>query len=90
MKLPDDDVLRYIEEKRGVEISRDSFVSSEFYNPHHPEGKLFPAYYANNGKGDGTMTKLVELEGKCYVVQPCGKPIQDIIPILKSSRRPKE
>ena len=89
MKLPPEEVLEYIESQRGLLISRGAYLSEEYYNPHHMEGKYFPAFYANNGLRNGTQTKLVELEGINYVVQSSMKATAAPIPILRSGRTPK-
>ena len=87
VRLPSEKILRYIEGNRGVEISRNGFVSREYYNPHHFEGKNTPVFHANNGQGDGTQTALVEVNGIVYVVCRTGMAHSDPIEILRSGRK---
>ena len=86
MRLPSEEILQFIEANRHITICRDSFVSREYYNPHHQEGKNNPVYYANNGRGDGSQTMLVELKGVIYVVDRTGKAHPEPIEILRSGR----
>ena len=86
MRLPPEEILQYIEQNRGIDISRDSFAAREYYNPHHMEGKNHPVFYANNGLGDGSHTKLVEINKEIHVVDRAGRAHPDPIPILRSGR----
>ena len=86
MRLPPEDILQFIEANRNISISRDSFLSAEYYNAHHPEGKHHPAFYSNNGDGSGKQTILVELAGIIYVVDRTGKASPDPVKILRSGR----
>jgi len=86
MRLPSEDILTYIEQNRGIEISRDSFAAREYYNPHHMKGKNTPVFHANNGLGDGSQTKLVDIGKIIYVVDRAGRAHPEPIPILRSGR----
>jgi len=83
-KLPSEEVLRFIEGSLNIVIAREAFASREYYNAHHPEGKHTPAFYANNGLGDGTHTTLVELNGVSHVVLPTTKAHKGPIDIFRS------
>ena len=87
MRFPPESVLQYIENSRGIEISRHGFASREYYNPNHPQGKHTPAFYANSGKGDGKAVILVEINKVNYVVDTTGKAVAEPIMILKSGRK---
>jgi len=87
MRLPAEDVLQYIESKLNISISRDYFLSEEFYNPHHKQGRDHPAYWANNGLKDGSQTKLAEVDGMICVVDRTGTPFEGPVPISHSSRQ---
>lgn len=84
--FPSEDVLQFIENNRRIVITRDAYVSREFYNCNHPEGKFIPAFSANNGKGDGKHTVLVELDGVVYCALHCGSDKDEVIPRHKSGR----
>ncbi len=86
MKLPAEDILQYIERNRGIVIVRNRYASSEYYNPHHPVGKNTPAYWANNGKGDGKHVTLVEIDKEIFVVDSTGKAVAEPVHILVSGR----
>ena len=86
MRLPTEEVLQFIEASRKISICRDKFVSREYYNPHHSEGRHFPAFYANSGRGDGIPVVLVELKDAVYVVDSTGKPFPDPVSIIHSGR----
>ena len=88
-RLPNEEILQFIERNRNIVIAREAFASREYYNAHHPEGKFTPAFFANNGLGDGSHTTLVDLNGINYVVMPSTKAHKGPIDIFKSGREPR-
>ena len=85
--FPSNDVLEFIENSRRIVITRDAYVSREFYNCNHPEGKHTPAFTANNGKGDGKHTVLVELDGVIYPALNCGSDEKGPIKLHRAGRK---
>lgn len=89
-RLPNEEILQFIERNLNISIAREAFASREYYNAHHPEGKNTPAFYANNGLGDGSHTVLVDLKGINYVVMTSTKAHKGPIEIFKSGRDPRK
>lgn len=65
LNFPSEKVLLFIESHNRWVIERDAYVSREYYNCHHPEGKHTPAFWAN--RGDGRHETIVLLDGVRYV-----------------------
>ena len=86
-KLPPEQVLQFIERSRSITIARNGFAGRGYYNCNHPEGKHTPAFHANNGKGDGSFTTIVDIDGANWVVLPfageVSEPIIFSIPVRK-------
>lgn len=76
-KLPSEEILQYIERNRRITIARNGFAGRGYYNCNHPEGKHTPAFHANNGKGDGEQTTLVDIDGAIWVVLPFAGEVSD-------------
>ncbi len=81
MQLPPEDILRYIEDRRGLIINREHFMSTEGCKINGT-----PVFYANNGKGDGSNTGIASYNGINYVVKSSIVPSSKPIPLFKSGR----
>lgn len=90
VRLPNEEILQFIEGSLNITIAREAYASREYYNAHHHEGRNTPAFFANNGLGDGSHTTLVELNGLSYVVLPSKKAHKGPIDIFKSGRSPRK
>ncbi len=81
MHLPDEETLQYIEDRLNITIERDGIMSREVCKTYD-----IPAYYANNGKGDGSQTTLCTVDEKNYVVLRTIIPSKSPVPIFKSGK----
>ena len=88
LNFPSEDELRLIEDNHGISVLRDYFVSREFYNAHHQEGKDIPARLYNGGRKDGTHIPIVEMSGVYYVALFSSKAQKD--PIKRHQGRKRE
>ena len=84
LNFPSEEVLEFIEGNNHWTIARDAYVSREYYNSNHREGRHIPGYWAN--RGDGKHETIVKLDGVRYVACSCGHDKSGPIPRHKSGR----
>jgi len=84
VRLPDDETLQYIEDRHNITIEREGIMSEEGCKTYD-----IPAFYANNGKGDGSQTALCTVDDKVYVVLKTMIPSKSPVPIFTEFRKRK-
>jgi len=85
LNFPSEKVLLFIEGNNRWSIAREAYVSREYYNSNHREGRHTPAYWAN--RGDGAHEVIVELDGIKYVALSCGSDEKGPIKLHRPGRK---
>ena len=88
LNFPSETELNLIESNHDISVRRDGFVSREYYNAHHQEGKDIPAKLYNGGRKDGKHIPIVKIDGIYYVALFSSKAQK--APIMRHQGRKRE